>query len=112
MRLQADPTVNYAIGERRRLFYEDYRVRHPFNTYRIKGLPPAPINNPALSSIKAALQPEEHDYLYMVAEPGATGYHVFTKTYAAHKRESRKWTQWLREQYRIKEQREQQAVIE
>lgn len=112
MRLQADPTVNYAIGERRRLFYADYRVKHPFNTYVIKGLPPAPINNPSLSSIKAALQPEEHDYLYMVAEQGATGYHVFTKSYAAHKRESRKWTQWLREQYRIKEQRQQEQQVE
>lgn len=106
MRLQADPTVSYAIGERRRLYYEDYRVNHPFNTYQIRGLPPAPINNPSITSIEAALNPEKHDYLYMVAEMGGTGYHVFTKTYADHKKESRKWTKWLREQYKIRELKE------
>ena len=106
MRLQADPTVSYAIGERRRLFYDDYRVDHPFNTYKISGLPPAPINNPSITSIEAALNPEKHDYLYMVAEMGGTGYHVFTKTYADHKKESRKWTKWLREQYKIREMKE------
>lgn len=106
MRLQADPTVSYAIGERRRLFYDDYRVDHPFNTYKFRGLPPAPINNPSITSIEAALNPEKHDYLYMVAEMGGTGYHVFTKTYIDHKKESRKWTKWLREQYKIREQRE------
>lgn len=111
MRLQADPTVNYAIGERRRLYYDDYRVNHPFNTYKIRGLPPGPITNPSLSSIRAALQPEKHDYLYMVAEKGGTGYHVFTKTYADHRRESRKWTKWLREQYRIKELKEQEEAL-
>lgn len=114
MRLQADPTVSYAVGERRRLFYDDYRVNHPFNTYKIKGLPPAPINNPSITSIEAALNPESHDYLYMVAEKGGTGYHVFTKTYAAHKAESRKWTKWLREQYKIREmkEREENELIE
>lgn len=113
MRLQADPTVSYAIGERRRLYYDDYRVEHPFNTYKISGLPPAPINNPSLTSIEAALNPEKHDYLYMVAEMGGTGYHVFTKTYADHKKESRKWTKWLREQYKIRELKErEEAQIE
>lgn len=100
MMLQADPTVNFALGERRRLLYEDYRIDHPYNTYRIIGLPPGPITNPSLKSIEAALFPEEHSYLYMVANP--QGRHTFTQTYAQHQVESEKWRRWLREQYRIR----------
>ncbi|MEX2603083.1 MAG: endolytic transglycosylase MltG [Gracilimonas sp.] len=104
MRLQADPTVNFAVGERRRLLFEDYQIDHPYNTYVIRGLPPGPITNSSLSTIEATLFPEEHDYLYMVANP--EGGHVFTKTFIEHQAESEKWRIWLREQYRIKRQRE------
>lgn len=107
MRLQADPTVNFAVGEQRRILYEDYQIDHPYNTYRYSGLPPGPITNPSLSSIQAALNPEEHDYLYMVATP--EGEHSFSETFEEHKRKSAKWRQWLREQYRIKRQREQNS---
>lgn len=102
MRLQADPTVNYALGERRRLLFEDYQFDHPYNTYINSGLPPGPITNPSLNTIEATLFPEDHDYLYMVANP--EGGHVFTKTFSEHQRESEKWRIWLREQYRIKRQ--------
>lgn len=102
-RLQADPTVNYAKGERSRLVYQDYRLDHPYNTYRFRGLPPGPITNPSYSSIRAALFPEKHNYMYMVARPD--GFHAFSQTYAEHRRKSREWTDWLREQRRI--QREQ-----
>jgi UPF0755 protein len=104
MRLQADPTVNFALGERRRLLFEDYQIDHPFNTYMNSGLPPGPITNPSLSTIEATLYPEDHDYLYMVASPD--GGHVFTKTFQEHQVESEKWRIWLREQYRIKRRRE------
>ena len=104
MRLQADPTVNFALGERRRLLFEDYQIDHPFNTYLNNGLPPGPITNPSLSTIKATLYPEDHDYLYMVANP--EGGHVFTRTFEEHQVESEKWRIWLREQYRIKRRRE------
>lgn len=104
MRLQADPTVNYALGERRRLLFEDYQIDHPYNTYVNKGLPPGPITNPSLPTIEATLYPEDHDYLYMVANP--EGGHVFTKSFREHQIESEKWRIWLREQYRIKRQRE------
>lgn len=107
MYLQADPTVNYAIGERRRLLFEDYKVDHPYNTYVNFGLPPGPITNPSESSIEAALYPEEHDYLYMVANK--EGYHTFTETFEEHKRESEKWRRWIREQIRIKEKQEKKA---
>lgn len=104
MLLQADPTVNYAIGERRRLLFADYGFDHPFNTYLNKGLPPAPITNPSVSTIEATINPEEHDFLYMVANPEKG--HVFTRTFAEHQIESEKWRRWLRKQYRIKRQRE------
>lgn len=107
MRLQADPTVIYAIGEQRRILYEDYQIDHEYNTYRYDGLPPGPITNPGLSSIEAALNPEEHDYLYMVATPN--GGHAFSETFEEHKQKSAQWRQWLREQYRIKREREQNS---
>jgi UPF0755 protein len=104
MLLQADPTVSFALGERRRLLFSDYRVIHPYNTYRVRGLPPGPLNNPRLTSIEAALYPEDHNYLFMVATP--EGYHAFTTNYQDHLRESRKWTAWLREQREIRARRE------
>lgn len=104
MMLQADPTVIYALGERRRLLFADYEIDHPYNTYRVRGLPPGPITNPSLSSIRAVLLPEEHDYLFMVATPEGT--HRFTKTYSEHQKASEEWRQWLREQFRIRDQLE------
>lgn len=105
MRLQADPTVNFAVGERRRLLYEDYQIDHPYNTYLNSGLPPGPITNPDLASIKAALYPEDHNYLYMVATP--SGDHAFSQTFEEHKQKSARWRQWLQKQYRIKRMNEQ-----
>ena len=107
MYLQADPTVNYAVGERRRLLFEDYEVDHPFNTYRHKGLPPAAVTNPSISSIIAALNPDDHNYIYMVANP--EGGHIFSRTFEEHQIESEKWRKWLRQQYRIKRSREAKA---
>jgi UPF0755 protein len=104
MMLQADPTVNYALGERRRLLFEDYRFEHPYNTYVNRGLPPGPITNPSLSTIEATIFPQQHDYLYMVANP--EGGHIFTRTFQEHQVESEKWRRWLRQQYRIKRQQE------
>lgn len=106
MKLQADPTVNYAVGERRRLLYKDYELDHPYNTYVYAGLPPGPITNPSKSSITAALYPKDHDYLYMVATPD--GNHGFSETYSEHQRKSAKWREWLEEQYRIKREKDAQ----
>lgn len=94
MLLQADPTVSYALGEQRRLYNKDYTIDHPYNTYIHRGLPPGPVNNPSLSSIKAALDPAEHDFLYMVAQPN--GYHAFTKTYAQHQQKSAEWRKYMK----------------
>ncbi len=83
MRLQADPTVQYALpGEPRRLFYKDYSYDSPYNTYRHEGLPPGPINSPGRASIEAALFPTDVDYLYFVAT--GEGGHIFTRTLQEH----------------------------
>ena len=110
MRLQADPTVIYALGERRRLLFEDYQVDHPYNTYQISGLPPGPITNPSLSSIRAVLFPEEHEYLFMVATP--EGSHHFSRTFQEHREASEEWRRWIREQYRIRDMREAEEMRE
>ena len=84
MRLQADPTVVFALGQRRRLLNRDYALESPFNTYQIAGLPPSPIGNPSSGSIEAALYPDSTDYLYFVAQPD--GRHRFSATYEEHLR--------------------------
>lgn len=84
MRLQADPTVVYALGRRRRLTFDDYRISSAYNTYAVNGLPPGPIAQPSVASLEAALYPEETDFLYMVARPD--GSHQFSRTYAEHLR--------------------------
>ncbi|HET7460297.1 MAG TPA: endolytic transglycosylase MltG [Longimicrobium sp.] len=85
MRLQADPTVQYALGQQRaRLLYRDIAkvAGDPYNTYTHAGLPPGPIASPSQGAIQAALQPAAADYLYFVARPNGT--HVFTRTLAEH----------------------------
>jgi len=83
MRLQADPTIQYIIKDSpRRLLNKDLKIKSPYNTYLNYGLPPGPINNPGIESIKAALYPEKVDYLFFVAR--GDGYHTFTKTEKEH----------------------------
>jgi UPF0755 protein len=81
-RLQADPTVVYAIGRRRRLFERDYQRPSPYNTYLHDGLPPGPIGEPSAASLEAALYPAETDFFFMVAQ--RDGQHVFSRTLAEH----------------------------
>jgi len=85
MRLEADPTVAYAMGGYRgRLLYADLQVDSPYNTYRNPGLPPGPICNPGRASIRAALRPDpDIDALYFVAR--GDGSHIFSKTLREHK---------------------------
>ena len=83
MRLQADPTVQYAIGHHvSRVLYKDLEIDSPYNTYRNKGLPPGPIASPGRPSIVAALNPANVPYLYFVAHPD--GHHEFTSDFTAH----------------------------
>ena len=83
MPLQADPTVEYALGaHHERLYYKDLDVESPYNTYRHPGLPPGPIASPGKASIEAALFPAAVPYLYFVASPD--GHHEFRTTFKAH----------------------------
>ena len=87
MRLEADPTIQYILPDGpRRLLYEDLRVESPYNTYRYAGLPPTPINNPGRASIEAALNPDTHGYIFMVAKADGSGAHTFSRTKAEHDR--------------------------
>jgi hypothetical protein len=83
MLLQADPTVQYAIGHHvSRVLYRDLAIESPYNTYRKKGLPPGPIASPGKPAIVAALFPANVPYRYFVAHPD--GHHEFTTDFAAH----------------------------
>jgi UPF0755 protein len=87
-RLEADPTVLYALGERRRLFYKDLEIDSPWNTYRVYGLPPTPICSPGRGAIEAVLAPEpDCDAFYFVAQDDGT--HRFSRTLAEHERATR-----------------------
>ncbi|MFO1443027.1 endolytic transglycosylase MltG [Bacillus sp. Bva_UNVM-123] len=83
MPLQTDPTVLYAQGEHKsRVVYKDLEIDSPYNTYKHPGLTPGPIANAGVTSIEAALFPEETDYLYFLATP--TGEVLFSKTLEEH----------------------------
>ena len=86
MRLQADPTVSYALKRDAHwtgmLHRSDYTYASPYNTYMNDGLPPGPICNPGLTALKAAVSPAKSDFLYFVAD--STGGHTFTRTYEEH----------------------------
>lgn len=85
MKLQCDATIEYALPEHKnRLYYKDLKYPSPYNTYLYAGLPPTPIANPGLASIKAALEPAKVNYLYYVAK--SDGSHVFNVTYEEHKK--------------------------
>jgi UPF0755 protein len=84
MPLQADPTVQYAVGkERRALSRADLQVNSPYNTYRVPGLPPTPIASPGKAAIQAALDPARVNYLYFVSA-GDDRRHHFSTTLEEH----------------------------
>ena len=91
MRLETDPTVQYAVGYdstfgwwKSPLSSTDLKVQSAYNTYLNDGLPPAPIANPDLSSILAVANPENSPYLYFRALCDGSGYHVFAQTFEEH----------------------------
>ena len=86
MKLEADPTVQYALSHKKRLTYKDLETNSPYNTYRFAGLPPGPINSPGKASIEAALFPEQHSYLFFVARGDGSGGHTFSEQYSEHQR--------------------------
>lgn len=90
MKLQIDATVVYAVSDGLynldRVLYKDLEVNSPYNTYRYEGLPAGPISSPGLKSIKAALNPEKHNYLYYRTDSKKNdGSHVFSRDFEEHK---------------------------
>lgn len=112
MRLQADPTVQFALMEEggeprmRRLLFRDYAYPSAYNTYQIDGLPPGPITNPSDGTIDAVLDNEAHDFLFFVAD--GSGGHDFSRTVSEHNAKARRWSQWLSEQ--VRQRRAQEAA--
>lgn len=91
MKLQADPTVVYALGRRtNRVTFKDLEINSPYNTYRYNNLPPGPINCPGRDALLAAINPEQHEYLYFVAS-GDGKTHVFARTYSEHQKNVREY---------------------
>ncbi len=84
MKLDADPTIQYAIGEWRELSLDDLRLDSPYNTYLYPGLPPTPIANPGVAALEGAAKPADVPYFYFVAKSDGTGGHAFAVTLEEH----------------------------
>jgi len=90
MRLESCATIQYVLGKQKeKLTYEDLKIPSPYNTYLNNGLPPGPIANPGLASIKAVLYPAEVKYLYFVAR--GDGSHIFSLTLREHETAARQY---------------------
>lgn len=100
MTLDCDPTTIYAalLDKRYRgtIHRSDLASRNAYNTYQHAGLPPGPIANPGLASLRAALQPAETGYLYFVAKPDGSG-HRFSRTIQEHNLRVKEYRRGLKE---------------
>ena len=98
-RLQADPTVKFAVGDfsLRRILFVHLDVESPYNTYRNDGLPPGPIRIPSIKGIDATLSPADHKYLFMCAKDDLSGRHNFATTHAEHMRNAARYQRALNE---------------
>jgi UPF0755 protein len=95
MRLETDPTVQYALGRqadggwwKSPLSLADLQIDSPFNTYLHAGLPPAPICSPGVASLEAVARPAESDYLFFRAACDGSGRHFFSRTLEEHMRQA------------------------
>jgi len=104
MRLQSDPTIIYGITKGqsvlgRGLKKSEIEAKTPYNTYQIDGLPPTPIANPGIESLRAAANPAKNKNLYFVAAgPVPSDGHLFAETYQEHRKNVAKWREIEREQ--------------
>lgn len=105
-KLDADPTVIYAIKEKtgnfdtiiKRVLYKDLELDSPYNTYKYRQIPPGPIWMPDISSIDAVLNYQDHDFYYFVADVENFGYHKFAKNLAQHNRNKQEYIRWINKQ--------------
>lgn len=103
MKLEADPTVIYAIKKQsgdfdqviKRVLFKDLVIDSPYNTYKYEGLPPGPIAMPDISALDAVLNPEKHNYIYFCASVTNFGYHEFAVTAAQHEVNRQKYVAWV-----------------
>lgn len=106
MKLEADPTVIYAMKKKsgdfdqviKRVLNRDLTTDSPYNMYMHTGLPPGPIAMPDISAIEAVLNPEKHNYMYFCASVERFGYHEFAVTMAQHQVNARKYAAWINSQ--------------
>lgn len=96
-RLQADPTVVFAIGDFsiQRVLYSHLKTESPYNTYLNSGLPPGPICMPSMASLEAVINAEKHNYKFFCARPDNSGIHVFAETYQEHLKNAGNFSKWL-----------------
>lgn len=99
MKLQADPTVKFALKQfqLKRIYNDMLLTPSPYNTYVNEGLPPGPIRVPSIAGIDAVLNMAHHDYLYMCAKEDFSGTHNFAVTYEEHKANAARYVKALNE---------------
>ncbi len=97
MPLQADPTVKFALQNFaiKRVTQDHTVIDSPYNTYKVLGLPPGPINMPSTVSLDAVLNYEKHNYVYFCASPSRIGYHDFAESYRDHVNNANKYRKFL-----------------
>ncbi|RDI09747.1 endolytic transglycosylase MltG [Flavobacterium sp. AG291] len=103
MKLEADPTVIYAMKKQsgdfdqviKRVLFKDLVIDSPYNMYKYEGLPPGPIAMPDITAIDAVLNPEKHNYIYFCASVTNFGYHEFAVTPAQHEANRQKYVAWV-----------------
>ena len=106
MKLEADPTVIYAVKlvsndfdqVIKRVLNKDLVTDSPYNTYKYNGLPPGPIAMPDITALDAVLNPAHHNYIYFCASVTRFGYHEFAVTPAQHEANRQKYVSWIAKQ--------------
>ena len=90
MKLECDATIQYVLGWKPLLTFDDLKIDSPYNTYRYEGLPPGPIANPGKAALLATLHPKKNDFLFYVLNYKKNdGSHLFSRNYDEHLRKIR-----------------------
>jgi UPF0755 protein len=114
MNLGADPTVKFALRNfaLKRIYEKHLAVESPYNTYRVKGLPPGPICTPSVTTLDLVLNAPKTDYLFFVAKKDFTEGHVFTSNYQEHLKYAREYQQALNMQEQQKQKTAREEIDE